>query len=121
MQTLLLLLQVPLLYYNLQSKTRMKGISKEDKNNFITKLATILSTQDGRTSFLALQSYNDVKKYVRKVDPECGKLVDNGQHFLDIMTRALAQVAWKNDYDDDADNLRIKWEGLQAEHRARKR
>ncbi len=108
-------------YYNiLQSKTKMKGISKEDKNNFITKLATILSTQDGRTSFLALQSYNDVKKYVRKVDPVCGKLVDNGQHFLDIMTRALAQAARKNDYDD-ANNLQIKWEGLQAEHRARKR
>ena len=49
------------------------------------------------------------------VDYHIDKLVDNGQHFLDIRTKALAQA------DDDANNLQVKWEGLQAEHRARKR
>mmetsp|Transcript_29461 Transcript_29461/g.71156 ORF Transcript_29461/g.71156 Transcript_29461/m.71156 type:complete len:94 (+) Transcript_29461:87-368(+) len=91
----------------------MKGISKEDKNLFIDQVATVLSTPNGRSNFLSLGGYNDAKKFVRNIDPShCGKLVENGQHFLNIMTRALAAV---ND-----DDLTRRWEGLQAEHRASK-
>ena len=67
----------------------MKGITKQDKVEFIEKVAKALSKTDARSKFLRLEDYNSVKKFVRNIDRKCARLVDNGQHFLDIMTRAL--------------------------------
>ena len=91
----------------------MKGISKADKAEFIRQVTATLSKRDGRGAFLRLKDYNGAKKLVRRVDEHhCGRLVDNGHHFLDVMTKALPALG-----DNEID---AKWTQLQEDHRRRK-
>jgi hypothetical protein len=89
----------------------VKGISKEDKRDFIRKVESVL--RKNPDSFFRLQDYNAAKRFVRDRDPRyCGRLVDNGQHFLNIMQQVLKSL---ND-----PRLNEKFRQLQAQHRAKK-
>ena len=69
----------------------VKGVSKQDKRDFIEEVQARLSQDPD--SFLSVTNYNDAKKWVKNMDPgHCGRLVDNGQHFLNIMQVALKGV-----------------------------
>jgi predicted nucleotidyltransferase len=88
----------------------MKGITKATKQAFIDEVVP------NSASFLALKDYNAAKKYryvVRSsVDGDAGRLVENGQHILNIMEVTLDRL---ND-----SMVKDKCAYLQAEHRAKK-
>ena len=95
----------------IKTKTMVKGVSKQDKKGFIKRVQSRLC--DDPNSFLSLKDYNAAKKWVRQMDPKhCGKLVDNGHHFLNIM-----QVALKG--ANNRPQLESHFEQLRAEKKSK--
>jgi hypothetical protein len=93
----------------------MKGVSKQDKKDFIQEVTMALSKPDRRATFLALQEYTGAQKFVRRagVNPSSKRLVDNGQHFLHIMTQVLESL--------QDPQVTAKWHQLQEVNRANKK
>jgi len=86
----------------------MKGASLI-KETTIKRLIEALRSPETQTKFLGFSKYKDVKKFVR-TDMEAGKVADNGQHFLDIMTKALESTP--------APALHEKWQELRSANRS---
>ena len=55
------------------------------------KLIEAFQNPETRAKFLSFAKYKDAKKFIR-VDMGAGSVADNGQHFLDIMTKTLAST-----------------------------
>jgi len=76
-------------------------------------LAAALRDKSSRRLFLGLKTYNDVKKFVRRGNYAPGPFIDNGQKFLNLMTKVM-QATPKNTA------LHAKWRDFQAENRAKR-
>lgn len=88
-----------------------KKNNKEALRAIVNKAAAQL--RQDPDSFLQLESYNDAKNWMRRCQTKAsGRFVDNGQTFLNIMTRSLQQVG--------NGALSRKFASLQARQRAAK-
>lgn len=85
--------------------------AKERKKVVIPLLIEELKTEKTKAKILNFSKYNELKRFVSK-DIGAGNLVDNGHHFLDIMTKALASVK--------DPKLGAKWEELRTENAAKR-